>query len=70
MGRNVNKQSQIAGQTFSTNTFFCNMLTCMNNYIWHFLIITGMFRCLNMVEVQDVNNSDLKDTGIASLNTK
>ena len=26
------------GHTFSTNSFFCNTLTCMDNYIWQFLI--------------------------------
>jgi len=31
-------------------------------------IYGSMFRRLNMVKMQDVNNSDLKDTGIASLN--
>ena len=28
----------------------------------------SMFHCLNMVKMKDVNKSDLKDTGIASLN--
>jgi len=30
-------------------------------------IYGSMFHCLNMVKLLDVNNSDLKDTGIASL---
>jgi len=32
MGRNINKQSQI----------FCNILTRMDNFIWRFLIFTGV----------------------------
>jgi len=40
MVRNVNKQSRICG-TFSTNTF-CNILTCMDNFIQQFLILTGV----------------------------
>jgi len=31
-------------------------------------IYGSRFRCLNMVKMYDANNSDLKDTGIASLN--
>jgi len=26
--------------TFSTTYFFCNSLTCVNNYIWHFLMLS------------------------------
>jgi len=31
-------------------------------------IYESRFRCLNMVKISDVNNSDLKDTDLASLN--
>jgi len=31
-------------------------------------IYGSMFRCLNMVKMYDVNDSDQKDTGLASLN--
>ena len=42
-GRNVKKnKAKCAVQTFSTNTFFWNIFTCMNNYIWQFLIFTGV----------------------------
>jgi len=37
MGRHVNKQSQICNICFS-----CNILTCMNNYIYQFHIFTGV----------------------------
>jgi len=47
------------------------MFTCMNNYIWHtgILIFKGVdFTALIfMFKIRDVNNSDLKDTGISSL---
>jgi len=40
----------------------------MDNYIWQFLIFTeSMFHCLNIVNMLDVNNADLNDTGIAFL---
>ena len=43
MGRNVNKQSQICGPDIFTNTYFLhNIFTWMNNYIWQFLIFTGV----------------------------
>jgi len=43
MGRNVNKQSQIcAPDIFNKCIFFCNSFTCKNNYIWQFLIFTGV----------------------------
>ena len=39
MGRNVNKQIQVCGpDIFNEYMFF----TCMNNYIWQFLIFTGV----------------------------
>ena len=40
MGRNVNKQSQICGPDIFNKYIFCNIFTCMNNYIWQFLIFT------------------------------
>ena len=43
MGPNVNKQSWICGLH---NFFFCNILTCMENYIWQFLIFTEGFTAL------------------------
>jgi len=68
MGRNVNKQSQIAGQTFSTNAFFSVIF--LHNYIWQFLIFTGVgftAYIVNIVQMYDVNYSYLKDTDLASL---
>jgi len=39
----------------------------MDNYIWHIShIYWSMFHCLHLVKMKDVNNSDLKDTGLAS----
>jgi len=41
MDLNVNKQSRICGpQIFNKFIFFCNIITCMNNFIWQFLILT------------------------------
>ena len=37
----VNK-AETTGHTFSTNSFFCNMFTCMDNYIWQCLIFSGL----------------------------
>ena len=42
MGRNVNKQSPICGPDIFNKYIFCNIFTCMNNYIWQFLIFTGV----------------------------
>ena len=43
MGQNVNKQSQICGpDIFNKYICFCNIFTCTNNYIWKFLILTGV----------------------------
>jgi len=43
MGRNVNKQSQVCGpDIFNKYIFFCIIFTCMDNYIWQFLIFTGV----------------------------
>jgi len=42
MGRNVNKQSRICGPHIFNKCIFCNILTCMNNHIWQFLILTGV----------------------------
>jgi len=43
MGRNVNKQSRIWGpQIFNKFILFCNIFTCMDNFIWQFLILTGI----------------------------
>jgi len=41
MGRNVYKWSRICGPLiFIKFIFFCNIFTCINNYIWQFLIFT------------------------------
>jgi len=43
MVRNVNKQNRIWGQhIFNKFIFFSNTFTCMDNYIWQFLIFTGV----------------------------
>ena len=42
MGRNVNKQNRMWATYFQQIHFFCNILTCMNNFIWQFLIFTGV----------------------------
>jgi len=39
--QNVNKQSRICGPHIF-NIFFCNIFTCINNYIWQILIFTGV----------------------------
>ena len=41
MSRNKAKVG-FAGQTRSTNSFFCNILTCMNYNIWQVLIFMGV----------------------------
>jgi len=42
MGRKVNKQSRISGpHIFNNFMFFCDIFTCMDNYILQFLILTG-----------------------------
>ena len=40
MGRNVNKQSFCRPNIFNKYMFLCNIFTCMNTYIWQFLIFT------------------------------
>jgi len=40
MGRNVNKQIELRARHFQH--IFCHIFTCMNNYIWQFLIFTGL----------------------------
>jgi len=43
MGRNVNKQSQICEpDIFNKYIFFCIIFTCINTYMWQFLIFTGV----------------------------
>jgi len=42
MGRNVNKQRRICITHFLQIHFFCNIITFMDNYIWQFLIFTGV----------------------------
>jgi len=43
MGLNVKKQSRICGpHIFNEFICFCNICTCMINYIWQFLIFTGV----------------------------
>ena len=43
MGRNVNKHSRICGpHIFNKLNFFCNIFTCMDNYIQQFLKFTGV----------------------------
>ena len=42
MGWNINKRSQICGRLFQQSRYFCYILTCMDNYIWQFLIFTGV----------------------------
>jgi len=44
MGRNVglNKQSQICGPDIFNQYIFLYFFTCINNYIWQFLIFTGV----------------------------
>ena len=43
IGRNVNKQSQnLRARHNKQIHFFCNIFTCMNNYIWQFLVFTGV----------------------------
>jgi len=40
MGRNVKKTPNLRATLFKQIQFFCNILTCMGIYIWHFLIFT------------------------------
>jgi len=55
MDRNVNKHCRICGPHISNKfIFFCNFYG-------------SRFYCFNMVKMSNVNNSDLKDTDIASL---
>jgi len=38
-GRN---KARFAGNFFKKLVFVCNILTCMNNYIWQFFMFTGV----------------------------
>ena len=69
MGRN--KQSRICGPDISTNSFFLSYFY-MHEYLYLAVsyIYGSRFHCLNMVKMEDVNKSDLKDTDIASLRLK
>ena len=42
MSRNVNKQSQICRPDIFNKYIFCNIFTCINNYIGQLLIFTGV----------------------------
>jgi len=43
MGQNMHKHCQICGPHFFNKVVFvCNILTCMDNYIWQFLMFTGV----------------------------
>jgi len=41
ISQSVNKQRRICGpHIFKKFIFFCNIFKCMNNYIWHYLLLT------------------------------
>ena len=62
----INK-AEFACHTFS-NKFFCDIFTCMDNYICQFLIVTGVgVTALVWLKCKMYTNFDLKDTGTASL---
>jgi len=42
MGQIVNKQTRICEPHILNTVIFWNIFTCMNNYIWQFLIFTGV----------------------------
>jgi len=43
VGRNINKRSRICGPPIVIKLIFSViLLTCMDNYIWQFLIYTGV----------------------------
>ena len=42
MVRNINERSQICGPHFFNKVFLCNILICMDKYIWQFLIFLGV----------------------------
>jgi len=44
-------KAKFAGQTFSTNTFFCNIFTCMNNYLAVSHFNGSRICCLNIVTI-------------------
>jgi len=68
MGRNVNKQSQICGPDIFNKYIFLQYFYMHEQlYLAVSHIYGSRFRCLNMVKMSDVNNSDLKDTDLASL---
>ena len=69
MGRNVNKQSRICWpHIFNKFIYSVISLHAWLTIFGSFSCIYGSrFQCLNMVKMLYVNNSDLKDTGIASL---
>jgi len=70
MGRKVNQQNRIYGSNiFNKSDFFLNIFeiflhACITLFGSFSYLHEYIFNCLNMY---DVNNSDVKDTGIASL---
>jgi len=68
MGPNVNKQRQICGPDIF-NKYIILIYIYMHEQLYLAIshIYGCRFPCLNMVKMLDVNNSDLKDTSIASL---
>jgi len=69
MGRNVNKQSQICGpDIFNKCIFSVILLHSRITILAVSHIYRRRFRSLNIVQMYDVNNSDLKDPDLAFLN--
>jgi len=65
---NINKQSHICGPHFINKiTFFCNISTCTDNYIWQFLILATLDSLLRYVWKVRCKQFWSKETGIASL---
>jgi len=42
MSGSVNKKANSVGHSFSTNSIFCTIFTCQDNYILQFLILMGV----------------------------
>jgi len=61
-------KAEFAGQTFLTNSFFLSyFLHAFITIFGSFFFYWSRFYCLNMMKMQDVKNSDLKDIDTASL---
>jgi len=42
MGQNINKKQKLWATPYLQSRFFCNIVTCMDTYIWQFPMLTGV----------------------------